>query len=86
MKNCPEYTFLFKNETNQNICQECFKDCKTCNETGNSTEMFCTSCYNGYKKEGNNCYKKNINEVSPSEFKDQILNDITSNVNSSKVN
>ena len=47
--------------------------------------MFCTSCYNGYKKELNNCYKKDITEVSPSEFKDQILNDISSHANSSKV-
>ena len=85
LKICPLHTFPFQNESNQNVCQECFKDCKTCNGTGNSTEMYCTSCYNDYKKEGNNCYKKNINEVSPSEFKDQILNDITSNVNSSKV-
>ena len=82
---CPEQTFPFKNENNQKICLNCYENCKTCNGSGNSTEMFCTSCFNSYLKEGNNCYKKKINEISSTEFKDQILNDITSHVNSSKV-
>ena len=54
LDNCPEQTFPSKNENEQNICLNCYENCKTCNDTGNSTEMFCTSCFFGYIKEGNN--------------------------------
>ena len=54
---CHERTFPGKNENNQNICKDCYNNCKTCNETGIDTEMLCTSCFDEDIKYGSNCYR-----------------------------
>ena len=73
---CPEHTYPDKNENNQYICNECYTNCKTRNETGIPTKMLCTSCFDYDIKFGNNCYR--IHDEENKLFYNPENNEITS--------
>ena len=41
---CPNKTFLYENYQGILICEDCYKNCETCTEKGNSSQMNCDSC------------------------------------------
>ena len=75
LSHCPERTFPNTDENGKKICQKCYKNCKTCEQSGNADDMKCTSCQNDNIKYLQNCYEVyNINDKS---FYDPEDNTIT---------
>ena len=62
MCHCPRNTFVQKKK-NKNYCIDCYKNCATCKDIGNESEMKCESCPDGYIKHLKNCYKIANNEI-----------------------
>ena len=70
LDNCPLGTFKINSENNK--CMDCYKNCESCKELGNSSTMMCNSCfqgdvmYKGYYKNSMylyNCYKVSDNII-----------------------
>ena len=56
--NCSEgYSKIKLNEGDYFLCEECYKNCKTCSKIGIDTDMECETCKDEYIKYQNNCYK-----------------------------
>ena len=53
---CPNRTFLYENNEGILICEDCYKNCETCSERGNSTQMNCDSCSDDKIIYNNECY------------------------------
>ena len=59
-------------------CEECYKNCKTCNQSGNYNNMNCNSCLNDSDiKKDNNCYKT-YDSISKSFYNPENITNITS--------
>ena len=61
---CPEGTFISTDSNENKICKNCYKNCKTCDDSGNAGDMKCTSCPDNNIKYLHNCY-----EISDSNIK-----------------
>jgi len=61
LNDCPEGTYkTISNDRSYEfyICEDCYKNCKSCSQTGDPINMNCNSCINENDiKKGNNCYK-----------------------------
>ena len=56
LRECPEGTFQFE-VNGYYLCEDCYKNCKSCNQRGNHINMNCEACLNDNSiKRGNNCY------------------------------
>ena len=53
--NCPIGTFGSKDKDGNKICQNCYSNCASCEELGNSTDMKCSSCSGDKIKYRHNC-------------------------------
>ena len=78
IQKCPNGTFEAREEDIP-ICVPCYKNCETCNELGNFTDMKCESCSHDYIKHNNNCY-----EIVSFEQKTFYINENNSGISSCK--
>ena len=68
LNQCPEGTFITTDDNGKKICQNCHKNCKTCEGSGNADDMKCSSCPDNNIKYLKNCYE--ISNPSDKSFYD----------------
>ena len=74
---CPIGTFKFEIIEGKLICEDCYKNCKTCSERGNITQMNCDSCLDNTIINNKGCYAI-YNEIDKSFYNPEYELEITS--------
>jgi hypothetical protein len=74
LRECPEGTF--QSEANGHlICEDCYKNCKSCDQRGDYINMNCETCLdNNAIKKGSNCY--NVYDIKNKSFYDPENNSV----------
>ena len=57
LSQCPEGTFSTTDSDGKKICSKCYKNCKTCEQSGDYQDMKCISCQENNIIYENNCYE-----------------------------
>ena len=77
ISNCPKGTFKKQINETHIYCVDCYENCESCEDEGNSDNMLCLSCNSSYIKNEQNCYKiadDNIKSFFDPNNNDEILN------------
>ena len=74
---CPEGTFVEQQTEGFYICQNCYINCKTCNEKGEENDMKCDLCFENDITYNKNCYKE-YNGTNKTFYKPESTIEITS--------
>ena len=60
---CPNGTFITNDTEGNYICENCYKNCKTCIKRGNATHMNCDSCFENQIINEKGCYNIHSNSI-----------------------
>ena len=74
---CPNKTFQSENYEGILICEDCYKNCETCSEKGNSSQMNCDSCSDDKINYNKGCFVI-YNEMEKSFYNPENESEITS--------